>query len=168
MIPQGEFKKLLNSKSDEKEEIFRKIFGTEIFEKIQRDLKDQSIKLRKAVDQVSRDRLVKIRSFICKENDKALLEVINEENINIEFIMKNFNEFIKNDKVEQALLEKKIDTSNKLLEKTSKNLAVAEETNKKFILVKNKKDELETLTKLIKEFEEKKSILRERTKINKC
>ena len=47
MIPQGEFKKLLNSDSDKKEEIFRKIFGTKIFSDIQQNIKNEANDLRK-------------------------------------------------------------------------------------------------------------------------
>ena len=155
MIPQGEFKKLLNSKSDEKEAIFRKIFGTEIFEKIQRDIKEQSIKLKKTIEQVERDRLAKIRSFICKEKDEELFRIINADNLNIEVIMKSFNRFTENDKEDQLLLENQINSINKVIEETSRSLTIGEETNNKFISLEKKKEELDYLTKLIKEFEEK-------------
>lgn len=45
MLPQGEFKKLLLANSTEREGVFRKIFNTYNFEKIQLQLKDQAIKL---------------------------------------------------------------------------------------------------------------------------
>ena len=156
MIPQGEFKKLLNSKSDEKEEIFRKIFGTEIFEKIQRDIKDQSIKLRKAVEIVERERASQIRSFICSEDDVELSRVINEDKLNIDLIMKSFDEVIKRDKEEQTSLENKIKVINESIEKISESLTIGKEINRKFETLEKNKEELNNLTSLIKEFESKK------------
>jgi len=155
MIPQGEFKKLLNSKSDEKEEIFRKIFGTEIFEKIQRDIKDQAIKLRKTVEQVERDRASKIRSFICSEENEELFRIINEDKLNIDLIMKSFEEFIDKDKEEQVLLDKKIKTINTAIEKISESLTVGKEINRKFENLEKTKEELNSLTNLIKDYEYK-------------
>ncbi len=45
MLPQGEFKKLLMSPTKEKQEIFRKIFGTTIYENITIAFKEESKKL---------------------------------------------------------------------------------------------------------------------------
>ena len=45
MLPQGEFLKLLKANSKDREEIFRRIFGTEGFKKIQDDLRDDVKKL---------------------------------------------------------------------------------------------------------------------------
>ena len=46
MIPQGEFKKLLEASSSQKETIFRKIFGTETFDLVHTKLCEASNKLR--------------------------------------------------------------------------------------------------------------------------
>lgn len=42
MLAQGEFMKLIHAKSSERDEIFRKIFGTEIFEKVSKLLKQET------------------------------------------------------------------------------------------------------------------------------
>ena len=42
MLAQGEFMKLIHAKSSERDEIFRKIFGTEVFEKVSRLLKEET------------------------------------------------------------------------------------------------------------------------------
>ena len=155
MIPQGEFKKLLNSKSDEKEEIFRKIFGTEIFERIQRDIKDQSIKLRKAVEIVERERASKIRSFSCSEKDFELSRLISEDKLNIDLIMRSFEAVIERDKEEQISLENNIKVINETIEKISESITIGKEINKKFENLEKNKEELNHLTSLIKEFESK-------------
>ena len=155
MIPQGEFKKLLNSKSDEKEEIFRKIFGTEIFERIQRDIKEQSIKLRKAVELVERERASKIRSFSCSEKDFELSRLISEDKLNIDLIMRSFEAVIERDKEEQISLENNIKVINETIEKISESITIGKEINKKFENLEKNKEELNHLTSLIKEFESK-------------
>ena len=63
MLPQGEFKKLLLANSIEREEIFRKIFNTYSFEKIQSLLKEKANKLSKERN-------------LCKEKMKNYLEDI--------------------------------------------------------------------------------------------
>ena len=63
MLPQGEFKKLLLANSVEREEIFRKIFNTYSFEKIQSLLKEKANKLSKERN-------------LCKEKMKNYLEDI--------------------------------------------------------------------------------------------
>ena len=42
MLAQGEFMKLIHAKSYERDEIFRKIFGTEVFEKVSKLLKEET------------------------------------------------------------------------------------------------------------------------------
>ena len=42
MLAQGEFMKLIHAKSSERDEIFRKIFGTEVFEKVSKLLKQET------------------------------------------------------------------------------------------------------------------------------
>ncbi|WKY45299.1 SMC family ATPase [Eubacteriaceae bacterium ES2] len=54
MIAQGEFLKLLFAGSEDRGKIFRKVFGTEVFEKIQRDLKNKAINLKKELDDIDK------------------------------------------------------------------------------------------------------------------
>ena len=156
MIPQGEFKKLLNAKSDEKEDIFRKIFGTEVFQNIQNQIKQQANKLEKGIREVRRDRLNKIRSFDCKEKDEDLFRLINADSPNIENIMKSFSEFIERDKEEKSKLEEKLKEESKLIEKISNEITVGKATNDTFEKVEKNKEELEKLNKQVEEFDNKK------------
>ena len=172
MIPQGEFKKLLNAKSEEKEDIFRKIFGTEIFESIQKQIKEQASALKKGIEEVERDRLNKIRSFNCQVHVECegngdsdshvhdcgedLFRLINASSPNIELIMKAFYEFIEAEKEKQKALEVKIEEKRILLEKISNEIALGEATNKKFDNLTKIREELEKLNGQLGQFEEKK------------
>ncbi|WP_291571748.1 AAA family ATPase [Clostridium sp. UBA4548] len=159
MIPQGEFKKLLNAKSEEKEDIFRKIFGTEIFERIQKEIKEEANKLRRRVEQVERDRLNKIRAFSCKDKDEELYRLISAEKPNIELLITKFYDFIEGDKKEEKTLEENIVLINNSIAKINENIALGEETNKKFINLEKCKEELNKLNEQVKNFEEKKTQL---------
>jgi len=155
MIPQGEFKKLLNAKSDEKEDIFRKIFGTEIFQSIQSQIKQQANELEKGIREVQRDRLNKIRSFDCKEKDEELFRLINTDAPDIESIMSSFYEFIDGDKEEQDKLEEKFKEQKSITEKISKKIIVGEENNKKFETLEKNKAELDKFNQQVEEFKNK-------------
>ena len=75
MLPQGEFKKLLESNSNEKETIFRNIFGTEILKSFQEELKEKA-KLLQVQATSAQDSLQTAYSFASGINDDALQEVL--------------------------------------------------------------------------------------------
>lgn len=155
MIPQGEFKKLLNAKSEEKEDIFRKIFGTEIFQSIQNQIKQQANKLERGIKEVQRDRINKIKSFSCKEKDEELFRIINADEPNIELIMRSFKEFIAADKEEQNKLGVKIEEKSAIIDKISNEIALGEANNKKFDNLEKYKEELDKLNEQAGEFDNK-------------
>lgn len=156
MIPQGEFKRLLNAESDKKEDIFRKIFGTEIFERIQKEIKEQANGLKKSIEQVERDRLNKIKSFNCKDKDEELFRIINADKPNIEFLMKKFYEFIERDKVAKKEVESKIEEKNIFVDKILKEIALGEANNKKFDNLQKNKEVFYKLNEQLEIFENKK------------
>lgn len=156
MIPQGEFKKLLNAKSEEKEDIFRKIFGTEIFQNIQNQIKDQANKLEKGIKDIQRDRLNKIRSFSCEDSAKELCTLINSEEPNIQLLMTSFSEIIIKDKEKQENIKLKVDEIEKIITKISNEIALGDTVNNKFLNLEKNKEELDKLTCLAGEYDEKK------------
>jgi exonuclease SbcC len=64
MIAQGEFLKLLFADTKERGEIFRKVFATEIYEKIQRELKNQMLDLKNQLDDIDRGIIQSIQDGI--------------------------------------------------------------------------------------------------------
>lgn len=141
MIPQGEFKKLLNSDSDKKEEIFRKIFGTKVFSDIQQNIKSEANTLKKAIEEVLRDRENRIRAFILRNDDELLKSIILNKDLNIELILEEFDKSIRLDKEEEESLKEKEENIKAKLDNLSKELILGKEVNKKLeLLEKNKRD----------------------------
>lgn len=97
MLPQGEFLKLLKANSKDREEIFRKIFGTEGFKKIQDDLREDVKKLWVELKDNKNERDLYVKQIKCDE-DNELYEIINREDIDIERVCSLVVDEIKKDK----------------------------------------------------------------------
>ena len=160
MIPQGEFKKLLNSDSDKKEEIFRKIFGTKIFSDIQQNIKNEANSLKKSIEVVQRDRENRIKAFICRNDDEELKNIINNKDLNIDLILEKFAVSIKKDKEEEKDLKEKLNIIIDEINNISKELTLAKDTNKKLEDLEKYKKELEELSLLKDEYKLKEEKLK--------
>ncbi|GAA0071216.1 SMC family ATPase [Clostridium sardiniense] len=153
MLPQGEFKKLLLASSVEREGIFRKIFNTYAFEKIQSSLKDKAIKLSKERN-------------LCKEKMKTYLENIQGEHniligeyIDFPLVIEELTELIDNEKSSYKQNKDLLNEIKAALEKKNKEKLIGEQNN---ALLKEKEETTISLEKeLLKEadFESKKEIL---------
>ena len=159
MIPQGEFKKLLNSDSDKKEEIFRKIFGTKVFSDIQQNIKNQANELKRNIELIQRDRENNIRSFMVDDENIALKAMIEGKDINLAEIIKAFEEEISSDEEKISNLKDELDKIQEEIEVLSKELAVINENNKKLEKKDSIKLEFEKLTSLKSNYKEKSLVL---------
>ncbi|WP_066049184.1 AAA family ATPase [Robertmurraya korlensis] len=63
MIPQGEFRKLLTSDSKEKEAILQRLFHTQLYKRIEENLKENAASLKAAVEKQLADRNLAIRKI---------------------------------------------------------------------------------------------------------
>ncbi|WP_308780144.1 AAA family ATPase [uncultured Clostridium sp.] len=160
MIPQGEFKKLLNSDSDKKEEIFRKIFGTKVFSDIQNNIKTEANSLKKSIEEVLRDRENKIKSFQLRKDDDLLKSLILNKDLNIELILEEFVKSIDADKEEDRILKEKEDNIKSKLDNLSKELVLGKEANKKLETLEKYKIDFERLNALKESFKLKEEELR--------
>ncbi|PYG89041.1 exonuclease SbcC [Ruminiclostridium sufflavum DSM 19573] len=70
MLPQGEFRKLLEADSNDREVIFRKIFGTEAFAEIQTRLEEESRGLYRSVHDLKTQIDTYIKHFDCGDNQE--------------------------------------------------------------------------------------------------
>lgn len=147
MIPQGEFKQLLGASSDEKEDIFRKIFSTEIFERIERNIAEQANLLEKGVRKIREERAAKIRSFDCKDRDETLFGKINSENLDIDGILASFSAFIEEDAKDQERLGMERTQLEERIAGISKDLLLADENNQKLERLMQSETELAGLNK---------------------
>lgn len=80
MLPQGEFKKLLESDSKDKEKIFREIFGTSLLEEFQETLKSDASQLKGQAGLVQ-DRLDQALQQVQTLPDEDLAEAINQNDV---------------------------------------------------------------------------------------
>ncbi|MBU5453929.1 SbcC/MukB-like Walker B domain-containing protein [Caproiciproducens sp. MSJ-32] len=159
MIPQGEFKKLLNSDSDKKEEIFRKIFGTKIFSDIQQNIKNEVNELKRNIELIQRDRENNIKAFIINDENINLKELVAAKDMNIGQIIKAFEEEITFDKEKLLTLKFEIDKIQEKIEILSKELVIINENNKKLEKKDSIKLEFEKLASLKENYKEKALIL---------
>ncbi len=153
MLPQGEFKKLLLASSVEREGIFRKIFNTYAFEKIQSSLKDKAIKLSKERN-------------LCKEKMKTYLENIQGEHniligeyIDFPLVIEELTELINREKSEYKKNKDSLNEIKAALEQKNKEKLIGEQNN---ALLKEKEETTANLEKeLLKEddFKSKKELL---------
>lgn len=80
MIPQGEFKKLLLAKSDERTKIFQKIFGTYLYEALQTRSKEEAAERHQAVIAIQNERLLRIQAFsLLKENEEQQSQLMSNQ-----------------------------------------------------------------------------------------
>lgn len=139
MIPQGEFKKLLLADSKERGVIFRKIFGTYDFEKIQNALKDKADNMRRNVQYYTDEITVNVKGIKSKDNYEIPL------NLNTKQYLDIIQSFLKEDKdiydnKNKELNKLKID-ENKLKEELIKSQQINELINESN-LVRNQLVEL--------------------------
>jgi len=128
MLPQGEFRRLLQSNSREKEEIFRNIFGTEEIEQFQEVLKERRKNLKKEF-QTYEDRLEQSLSSINADDHPALKEAID---------LSDYEEII-------ALLKDLVETGDKELtavRQKIKNISQTEQAHETLIGQLQEKEEL--------------------------
>lgn len=158
MLPQGEFRKLLESDSVEREAIFRKIFGTQAFELIQRKLDDRSRDLYKTIKTFITERDTHVKHIDVGASE-VLKDLTNSANINITEVIDNTRELLRADEKEYENLNNQKTETNKKLDALKEKLLKAEEINKKL----KERDELESsIAQLLKsknEYTEKENLL---------
>ncbi|HBT59775.1 MAG TPA: hypothetical protein DEA45_03010, partial [Acholeplasmataceae bacterium] len=103
MLPQGEFQKLLTSKSDDKTEIFRKIFQTESFEQFQNRLfEKRNIAFKQIEKDINQLELIKKQLSSSSEPLSLLLD---NETVSYEDMIKELESYLQ--KQQEALQIKK-------------------------------------------------------------
>lgn len=112
MLPQGEFRKLLEAESKEREVIFRKIFGTEAFQIIQQRLDNLQKEYYKKIKEEETKRSVYIKNIETSGNEK-LIRLVNAEYLNILEIINIAIEFISQDDEENKKLNETINIIKK-------------------------------------------------------
>lgn len=129
MIAQGEFRQLLMSKTEDKQEIFRKLFKTDCYEKLQIRLNEEEKALGNAVKQSKRDMNFYVKSVTCKPDDVLNLELEKAKNdeLNVEDEIELTEKIIAQDEKEKASVEKDLLETQEKLDNIIKLLAQNEQ-----------------------------------------
>jgi len=77
MIAQGDFLKLLRASTDERKKVFRELFDTSLYEKIQNELKAESNALGRSFDESERSVLQYVSGVLC-DSDSPLFTSLND------------------------------------------------------------------------------------------
>ncbi|WP_300384927.1 SMC family ATPase [Clostridium sp.] len=154
MIPQGEFKKLLNADSDKREEIFRRIFGTKVFSDISQKIKNEANELKKRIEGVQRDRYNAINSFVVDGENNILKDLIKGKDININLVSKLFKEEVENSKSKENIIKESINKLKEEIENINKEVTLLNENNRKLLNKEKNKSELDRLLALKEKQEE--------------
>lgn len=157
MIPQGDFREFLYANTSVKEEILRKIFGTDMYKKIQEKLHKEAISLSDGVEDISKDISANLKVVKC-DKDSELYSMIQNNELHskiIEKLDKYINEEILRKEEESKIIEKiNLEIKNKHNE-----INTATIVNNKFKTMENEKIKLKELLQEEDNFNNKKNIL---------
>lgn len=130
MLPQGEFKKLLLADSKDREVIFRKIFGTHTYERIQAFLYDKSRELSKGLEK-SKDRIL-----VNIKNIKSQKPIIIGDDFEITSVIEKLKGLISESKEKGSEVDKESNRIKKAIEKFQIEKLQGENNNKLIVEAK--------------------------------
>ncbi len=144
LIAQGDFLRLLNAKTEERQKIFRDIFKTDIFNRFQDMLSEKTKEEKAKYDNINSN----IRSFIdglsCDDSFKnELISMTGFEDCYDK--IEQIKDFIEKDSEERKVINKEREDIDKKLFEANKALTIAEELEKTRNEIAEKKIELEAL-----------------------
>lgn len=151
MLAQGEFIKVLFAKSEDRTEIFRKIFETDIYNTITNNLYELAKKNRLELENLKTNFKVNAENIVWKEKS-ASIELIDYKQIvasDIELILNNLSLEIEKQKKEYKEFENEIEKINKEFKNVESKILKVKEQNKKV----EEYHKLEAVQSLLKEEE---------------
>ncbi len=158
MLPQGEFRKLLEADSSERELIFRKIFGTEGFAEIQKKLDDESRELYKSAHDIRTQIDTHIKHFDVG-NDETLENLRASKNINVELFTQKVKEAALADKGYIELFDAQLQQITQKQGILKEEIAKCTEINKKLANKEQLKLEYRTTLNRTEEYRHKEADL---------
>ena len=148
LISQGDFRKLLQADTKDRQKIFRDIFGTGLFVTLQNRLKDQSGELRDKKDQTFRSIQQYIGGMVCNPDSTLSLEVKQAKSGELPIIdvMALFGKLLEEDRQAESQLEAKRLEAEGEMERIAAQLTQAEAYNtaKKSLTQMEAAEKLET------------------------
>lgn len=130
MLPQGEFRRLLEAESVEREKIFRKIFGTEAFLSVQKNLEERERNLYRKISKIIEEREIYIKSIDAGE-ETLLFSLKEAKDKNVDEIVELTQNLLTKDEKEREKLELILNNIRSEQEKLQSKLTKATDINKK-------------------------------------
>lgn len=126
MLAQGEFQKLLHAKTEERSEIFRKIFHTKPYQILQEKLKSESAALRVQYEDVEKSILQYIKDVNCSEESvhyAELASIRKKKSITtVDETMNLLEEIIAEDEEQLYLVEKEVGENTEAFEQINQQI----------------------------------------------
>lgn len=134
MLPQGEFRKLLTSGTENKEEILRRLFKTEHYKYMNELLKQRKAKLEtENQHMLSQMDQLRLQIFsLRREEDSPINELANREHVNTEQILDAVTEELKSSEQRRADIELRYQQSAEEQEKVQNKLFEVKQINDQF------------------------------------
>lgn len=157
MIAQGDFLRLLLAKTDERKVIFRRIFKTHIFEKIQSQLKEDARKMSLELSDSRKNIVVFAKNIVCDPHHHLLHEAEAAKNgkLPTEQTLRLLEILIGDDEALAHRLSEKSEKITKALETVNGDIGKAEEYQKTVVKLAEKKELLLSMEKELAEAAEK-------------
>lgn len=128
MISQGDFRKLLQADTKERQKIFRDIFKTDFYVLLQNQLKERTGEIRTQREQASQSIQQYINGMTCDEDSVYALDAQKAKNgeLPVTEVMELLRTLLAEDQKEESQLEAALDTVEKALEQITSQLTQAE------------------------------------------
>lgn len=132
MIAQGEFMRLLLATTEERKKIFREIFKTDCYRRLQDRLKEEAAELLKSCEKANENMAQYISAIVCADDSEFADETTKAKDGGMMYgdISELLQKIINSDKAKQASVKIEIEKTETELEKTNRLLGKAEETEK--------------------------------------
>ena len=170
MIAQGDFQQLLVDNTEERQKIFRKIFKTTYYQKLEEKLSEKEKELAGKCSDIRKKQALFINQAVCADTSTNTIELEKAKDgaLSVEQILELLEKIIKEDSEQKHTLEAQIKQQEQELNKITALLAKNEEQEKHRTDYEQKKQELNELSKTAelaqKEFEKQKALTGERQK----
>lgn len=132
MIAQGDFKKLLLADTKQRQEIFRELFKTSYYQKLQNALEAKRKEIYGMAEDGKKSVNQYIRDISVDENDVLALEVSKAKNgeLTTDDIIELIEKIVKQDKASKEKKDAELAEANKELEQINERIGAAEAVNK--------------------------------------
>ncbi len=134
MLPQGEFRKLLVSDTENKGKILRNIFKTSLYKLVEIELDGRRRSAKQELDEQLKVRSVYINSLLSYINEDSPLKVVLElEHYNVHQILTSMEDEIKSNSQLTRNQQQKVDSLIQILKQQTEQYHQAKELNRRFL-----------------------------------